>query len=100
MRTRLLCVIPLLIAMSCAPAKGVFVRVAETGCETLVELVGADDVVTRLCVLAADLAVLLTELAAAEREGRDAVIDTAGARYVVPVRHLRAARVSAMGAVK
>lgn len=68
-----------LMALGCSPGPaGVWVRVAEAGCDVVVELM-TEDGARSICPVVVDLVRLLAELRAAEAGKRAAVI-----RYVDP----------------
>lgn len=105
MKSRIFCVIPLLIGLNCGAGRGVWVRVADAGCSALVEITDDDDTVAHLCLVAVDLVKLLGELRAAEKVGAPCtvrVVDAAGAPtvYVVPARHVGAAALSVRAAME
>lgn len=100
----MLCVVPLLLALSCGTTRGVWVRVAETTCSGIVELIGDDDTRTALCLVAVDLVRLLAELRAAESSRRGATVhavtgDGAPTTVDVPARHVPAAVLSVRAAM-
>lgn len=105
MRLRhLLCVVPLLVGLSCGTSRGVWVRVAETTCHGIVELLGEDDTRTALCLVAVDLVRLLAELRAAESSGRGTTVhavtgDGEPITVEVPARHVPAAVLSVRAAM-
>lgn len=93
-------------ALSCGTSRGIWVRVAETTCGGIVEIVGEDDTRTALCLVAVDLVRLLAELRAAEASGRGTTVHAVSAdgdplTVQIPSRHVPAAMLSvraAMGA--
>ena len=94
------------LCLACGTSRGVWVRVAETTCQGIVELLGDDDTRVALCLVAVDLVRLLAELRAAEASGRGATVhavtgDGDPITVEVPARHVPAAVLSvraAMGA--
>lgn len=92
------------VSVECTPTSGVWVRVAEAGCEHAVELLTDDDRAVVLCPVVIDLVRLLEAAREAERTGSDLVVsyvDETGPRTLrVPARHVAAAGVSVRGAME